>query len=183
MSTSQMNSLLSFENPPVSLPWTMNFNMGSILPISSGAVGKVKGWGFGLSFFVYFCISHTQFSFPNVGTVPWNTDTCGGTSSGETQTWVHSVAHWWVFPGAKLRTEPSLKLFFPLNKICQVSSPWKTSAYQHHAVCVLTAGKDSSSHSVKEISFSSSYSVLSSNNVPNVQFLPSHSTNHCPNRK
>lgn len=159
MSTSQTNSLLSFGNPPFSLPWTVDINIVSVLPFSSGAVGESQGLGFWVEVFlfcfVYFCILHAPFS-------TWGCLleqcheilTCsGGTSSDETQIWGHSVAHWWVFPGAQLRTEPSLKLFFPLNKSCQVSSPWKTSAYQHHAVCILTAGKDSSAHSVKEIYF------------------------------
>lgn len=46
MSTSQTNSLLSFENLPFSQPLTSDFNMGSILPISSRAVGESQGLGF-----------------------------------------------------------------------------------------------------------------------------------------
>lgn len=159
--------------------------MGSVLPISSGAMGERQGLGFWVEFFCLFLhFAHFIFCLRLfVGTVPWNTDTLrrhqlwGDTDLGPFCCPLVGV------PWSQAQNRAILEAIFSLNKSCQVSSPWKTSAYQHHAVCMLTAGKDSSSHSVKEISFSPSYSVPSLNNVPNVQFLPFHSRNHYPSRK
>lgn len=159
--------------------------MGSVLPISSGAMGERQGLGFWVEFFCLFLhFAHFIFCLRLfVGTVPWNTDTLrrhqlwGDTDLGPFCCPLVGV------PWSQAQNRAILEDIFSLNKSCQVSSPWKTSAYQHHAVCMLTAGKDSSSHSVKEISFSPSYSVSSLNNVPNVQFLPFHSRNHYPSRK
>ena len=118
-----------------------------------------------------------------VGTAPWNTYTL----------WRHQP--WWetdlepfwcplvhvVWCQAQYRAV--LESVFSLYKNSEDFSPWKTSAYHHQAVCILTVGKDSPSHSVKEISFFSSCSLPSLNKAPNFQVLLFHSSNHRLSRK
>lgn len=108
----------------------MDFNLDSILPISNlRGVSGAGGWGFGLVYFVCFCILPTS-SFSTWCCLLEQCHAilahCEDTSSQERQTWGHSGVHWWVFPGAKLSTEPSLKLPFPMIKTVKILAHRKT---------------------------------------------------------
>lgn len=133
MCTSQTISLPSFGNPPFSPPWTVDFNMGSILPIPGGAVGESQGLGWVFCLFLHFAYSIFYLRL-FAGTCHETLLCCGGTSSDETQTWGHSAAHCWVFPGAKLRTELSLKLFFPWTKAAKFLAHGNLSTSASHSL-------------------------------------------------
>lgn len=135
MCTSQTISLLSFGNPPFSPPWTVDFNMGSILPTSGGAVGKSQDLGFGLSFLFISAFCILLFLLEAVSrNMPWNTVVLW-----RNQLWWDTdlgpfCCPLWVFPGTKLRTEPSLKLFFPWTKAAKLLAHGNLSTSASHSL-------------------------------------------------